>query len=360
MFVCAAIGLVSSVISGCVSPDRRDDFENFFNEDGYEKLLERQQASAPEELSAPKKLPEMTEEDHERLGDSHFRRGKLEMAYLEYSKVLKKKPDNLNVLHKRGMIFLRRGMSEAAMKDFKTILEKDSSHASANQGMGQVLFKMKNYPGAEKHFQQAIKSNPRLWVSYTYLGIMNDYQDRWANAVEQYKAAIAIKPDEAALYNNLGVSYSLMGQNEAALEAFREGLRLDPKDDKMGNNLGMVLCKMGRHLEAVEAFRYCGDEAQAFNNLGCFYLQEGDFEQAIRAFERAVQLRPSYYAQANDNLKKAEMALNAMQSSSGGKVQQKADTVSAATSAAPKSSIQTQILETPIETAHQGSEKASH
>lgn len=307
-----ALLLLCLVATGCGGKGAQDlsgSMGGLFKQDRYEKLMKRQDASTPPELDVAKKLPEMTEADHERLGDRYFTEGKLEMAFLQYSKVLQKQPDNPMVLCKRGMIFLRKSKSDLAMKDFQAVLAKDPAHALAHQGMGQAFFRMKNYTEAEKHFQQAVKGNPRLWVSYNFLGIMYDYQDRHPQAVESYKAAIGAKQDEAPLFNNLGVSYALMGDNERAVEAFRQGLSLSPRDRKIGNNLGMVLCKLGRHFEALEAFKTSGDEAQAYNNLGCFYLEEGEFEKAMRAFERAIQLRQDNYAQAKDNLRKAETAL---------------------------------------------------
>jgi tetratricopeptide (TPR) repeat protein len=317
-----SVGLVAALclasVTGCAGKNSTGNiFGQDANQKAYEKMLERQQARASDELAAAKKLPAMTDADYERLGDSYFQQGNMEMAYLQYVKVLRKKSDNPQVLYKVGALFLARGLNQDAMQYFQAILAKDSGNALAHQGMGQVLFKEKNYPEAEKHFQAAVKSNPKLWTSYNYLGIMYDYQQRSDLAVDQYKAAIAQMPDDHNLYNNLGVSYSLIGRHDEAIDAFRRGLRTrtGQKDAKLSNNLGIVLCKAGRFQEALDAFRNAGDEAQAHNNLGSFYLQAGDYDAAIRSFERAVQLRGSYYAQASENLRKAQMALQAQSSS---------------------------------------------
>ncbi len=316
VWLVAAIGLPS--LTGCAG---KNSAGNIFGQDAsqkaYERMLEQQQARASDELAAVKKLPEMTDADYERLGDSYFQQGNLEMAFLQYAKVLRKKSDNSRVLYKVGALFLARGLNQDAVQYFQAILAKDASDALAHQGMGQVFFKEKKYPEAEKHFQAAVKSNPKLWTSYNYLGIVYDYQQRPDLAVDQYKAAIALMPDDHNLYNNLGVSYSLLGKYEEAIDAFRRGLRTrtGQKDPKLSNNLGIVLCKAGRFPEALDAFRNAGDEAQAYNNLGSFYLQTGDYDKAIRSFERAVQLRGSYYAQASENLRKAQMALQAQSSS---------------------------------------------
>ena len=80
-------------------------------------------------------------------------------------------------------------------------------------------------------------------------------------------------------------------------------------EKKLYNNLGLALGKLGRYPEALEAFTHGGDEAQAYNNLGCLYLDNGDYERAAACFERATELRTSFYAKANDNLKKARQAI---------------------------------------------------
>jgi Tfp pilus assembly protein PilF len=359
---CAAFIFLCFSVAGCATKgaqNSQNSATNLFKQDGYEKLLERQRASMPPELETNKKLAKITEADRERLGDNYLQQGKPEMAFLQYNKVLQKKPDDLNVLYKRGMVFLTRGLNEDAMNDFRAVLSKDPSHALAQQGMGLVFYKMKNYPEARQHFQQALKSNPRLWVSHNFLGLMYDYEQQSGSAVEQYQAAIAINPDDASLYNNLGVSYSLNGEYDKAVETFARGLKINPKDGKMGNNLGMVLCKLGRPMEALGAFKIAGDEAQAYNNLGCFYLQEGEYEKAVRAFEKAVELRSNYYAQATENLKKAEIALNAGASPGHPKVRQ-SEAVPAyrAPVVSPKSTSMP-IKETPILDDKQESAKPS-
>jgi tetratricopeptide (TPR) repeat protein len=109
------------------------------------------------------------------------------------------------------------------------------------------------------------------------------------------------------LYNNLGLSYSLTGDYEEAIKTFKEALRNTTAHPKIYNNLGLVLSKVGRYQLALEAFRKGGDEAQALNNIGCIYLQRGERVKAIRAFEKAIESKPTYYIKAGENLKKAKM-----------------------------------------------------
>jgi len=167
---------------------------------------------------------------------------------------------------------------------------------------------MGRFEDAKKHFQQALKGDPKLWRAHNFLGIIHDYEKRPEAAIGEYQAAIALKPEVGLLYNNLGVSYSLIGEYEKAVAAFKEALKTSTSHRKIYNNLGLVLSVMGKDQEALEAFRRGGNQAQAYNNLACIYLHQGEYDKAIRSFEKAMELAPTFYAKASQNLKKAKTA----------------------------------------------------
>jgi Flp pilus assembly protein TadD len=98
----------------------------------------------------------------------------------------------------------------------------------------------------------------------------------------------------------------LAGHYKNAIVAFREGIRREPSSARLYNNLGLALAKLGRDEEALLAFMEHGNEAQALNNLGCVYLQQGEQKKAIRAFEKALEIKPDFYHKASQNLKKAK------------------------------------------------------
>jgi len=123
-------------------------------------------------------------------------------------------------------------------------------------------------------------------------------QDSWLN------------PGNGLIYNNLGVSYSLAGNYKKAVVAFHRAIDLNYREGKVYNNLAMALANLERYDEALDAFKKVGGEAVAYNNMGCIYMSRGMFEDAVRSFEKAIELEPGYYAKAGDNLKKAKVLSN--------------------------------------------------
>jgi tetratricopeptide (TPR) repeat protein len=86
---------------------------------------------------------------------------------------------------------------------------------------------------------------------------------------------------------------------------------LEPEKNKIYNNMGLVLGKLGRYDEALEAFKKVGDEASAYNNLGCMYMAGRNYRAAIMAFQKAIEVNPRFYVKANENLKIAESMMKA-------------------------------------------------
>ena len=300
------VGLVCALglLVGCASRGGPGEYAGY-GQNGLAKPVPQDPGLA----GAEKKLSKLRSEGFEAFGDNYLKNGNLESAFIQYDKVLRDHPDNTSVRCKRGLVLLAKGMDAEAASDFEKVVKEDPTNALAYEGLGHALFKMDRYEEAKGAFNEALKLNDQLWVSHNFLGIIYDYEDNSAQAVREYQAAIALKPRNGLLYNNLGVSYSLSGEHEKALDAFHQALRYGAKSEKVNNNIGLVLCKLGRYVDALNAFQRSGDEARAYNNIGCFHLYRGDYQKAIACFEKAVKLRPTYYAQASENLKAAEMAL---------------------------------------------------
>ena len=267
---------------------------------------ELQPTSNSHEADISKDLPKMTSEEYEELGDDYFRKGNLPMALVQYNKAFTLNINNATLIYKKGLLFLAGNMNEDAIKMFQELIKRQPEFALSYQGLGQAFFQMKQYEKAEKEFQRAIGLDSKLWNSHNLLGIIFDYQKRFADAVSEYNSAVALRPDLGFLYNNLGVSYCLGGEYQKAIEAFQKAIENKYISMKVYNNLGLALSKVGKYEEAFIAFKEAGDESKAYNNLGCVFLDQGEYKKAINYFEKAIEIKPHFYAIASNNLKKAK------------------------------------------------------
>ncbi|OIQ50684.1 TPR repeat-containing protein YrrB [Pseudodesulfovibrio hydrargyri] len=252
----------------------------------------------------------LTSEQHEQVGDGYVRRNKPEMALIHFNKAIELDGDNLDARVKRGNLLVSQGLDEQALAEYNAVLEKNPDHAIANEAAGCVYFRAGLNGEAEAHLNRAVALNPMLWKAHNFLGIIHDRNKEYEKAAKEFSAALELHQGNGVdeIYNNLGVVHIARRQYAEAVETFRRALQAGGVSARTYNNLGLALARMGRLDEALESFKYAGGEAKANNNLGYVLLTEDQPAKAVPYFEKAIELSPSYYVKAADNLKRARLA----------------------------------------------------
>ena len=255
-------------------------------------------------------LVNLTSAQHAQVGDGYVRRNNPEMALVHYNKAITLDNGNLDVRVKRGDLLVSQGLDEQALLEYNAVLKADPNHAIANEAAGGLYFRAGLYKEAAAHLERAVESNPLLWKAHNYLGILHDRAQRYDLAAEHFSLALDLHKGGGAdeIYNNLGVVYIARKDYGQAIESFRLALKNGGVSSRTYNNLGLALTHMGRLEEALESFKYAGGEAKANNNIGYVLLTNNQPAEAVPYFEKAIELSPSYYVKAADNLKRARMA----------------------------------------------------
>lgn len=126
-------------------------------------------------------------------------------------------------------------------------------------------------------------------------------QRRLDEAIAAYRRAIQIDPNLAVAYNNLGIALAQQGRSQEAADAYREAIRLEPNLANAYNNLAAVLIVLGEPREAEQiqaqasALLRNANSANAIDyiNLGRALSNQGKHEEAIAAYEIAIEINPS-------------------------------------------------------------------
>ena len=120
-------------------------------------------------------------------------------------------------------------------------------------------------------------------------------------AIEYYRRSIEIRPSAEA-HTFLGWTYSFQGRYDLAIEECRRAIEVDPDFGNPYNDIGVYLIELGRMVEAipwlqkaVEAPRYDPRHFPHFN-LARVYVQQWDYDRALRHLECALEAEPEYPA----------------------------------------------------------------
>ncbi|MGD9851930.1 MAG: tetratricopeptide repeat protein [Nitrospirales bacterium] len=294
------MGMVGLTLVGCVGQDK----PNFtLQDEHYQQILERQKAGiAPEPKADIDLSKEMTQDEFEKLGDAHLQQGNFPMAKVQYEKALDLEPERVLARYKLAVTYLENKQAQKAYDEFHAILDYDFNFAPAYEGMGRALMKMEKDAEAEKEFEAALIYEPKMWTAKNFLGIVYDRRHAHKEAIHMYQAALEIRQGDPSILNNLGMAYYLDERYQEAATTFQQALQVGGTTDKISNNLGMALSKLGHYDLAFDAYSRGMDSAKAYNNIGVAFMEEGNFARASRCFEKAMEIQPSYYEKAKENL----------------------------------------------------------
>jgi len=241
----------------------------------------------------------------EALGDLSLESGDYETSLLHYLQILKEQPNNFKLRYKVGVIFLLTGQWEGARRELARILVSHPEMLEAHEALGLVHLEEKQYTQAVEEFRQVLAQEPNRAKTRYLLGVTHLAAGRPRDAITALEAAAVQDPKSAATCCALGQAYLDLKDFARAVTWLKKGQGLAPHHQKINQHLGMALAALKRYPEALEAFLKAGDEAQAYNNIGVYYFMEGRFEEAAKCFQRALELRPTFYQEAKTNLHRA-------------------------------------------------------
>jgi tetratricopeptide (TPR) repeat protein len=122
--------------------------------------------------------------------------------------------------------------------------------------------------------------------------------ERFAEAEARAQAAVDIDATDADAWNVLGRAKLNLRDMGAAVEAFARATELDPQNAHAFNNKGYALLQQQQWQAAADALETAitlrNDVAWFHNNVGICYEQLGRPEEAVLAWQRALELQPAY------------------------------------------------------------------
>jgi superkiller protein 3 len=178
-----------------------------------------------------------------------------------------------------------------------------------------------------------IKDDAELYSKYGYVAMRRamtpTYKSYMKTAIENFEKAVALAPDYID-YTNLGWVYynvaqsNLRDRNEAeyktnlgkARDAFVRANSMQPAPKvaaAINLNLGMTLTDLGDFTGSITALKTASDLQKnwipAINELGIAYRKNGDLENAVKQFKKAIDI-DNRFAVAHYNLAEAEYRRN--------------------------------------------------
>jgi len=171
--------------------------------------------------------------------------------------------------------------------------------------LGIIYLKEKKFEEAIKLINKSIYLNHENYSAFNNLGICYANLNNNEESLTNYNKAIKLKPNFAEAYQNKAIVLQKMHFFEESLKNYDEAIKLNPNYAEAYNNKGVVLKSLNRLEEAIEnynkAIKLKINYAEAYNNKGITLKTLDRFEEAIQNYNKAIELNP-YYIEAYNNL----------------------------------------------------------
>ena len=216
-----------------------------------------------------------------------------------YARAVELNPNNLQACFNSGMIQHEEGMLHPALKSYERSLEIDPQQAKIWCNLGALQFQLGEFQKSVESFNKAVTLKPDYARAWDNLAGSLCALDQLDEAERCCHRALNYKDGYADPYFKLGSIYFQRGQLEDAEESFRKVLEVNPGYPLAGHYLAMVLARSGRLEEALEVIERAATPpgetelpSQAWMEMGFNLYERGEYELAVRAYERALTFTP--------------------------------------------------------------------
>lgn len=192
------------------------------------------------------------------------------------------------------------GQPETAATLLREALKLKPTFAEAHNNLGIVLAQMNQLDLACVAFAEAIRLNPRYARAHANLATAQMRLQQYPAALLSAQSAVALKADYADAHHLQGVLYSLLAETDAAEAALTRALHHNPR--LVASTLALIALwsQQKRHADAERVVRaaltHAPNHAELWHTLGDLATDQDDINGALKAYQRALELRPYHLA----------------------------------------------------------------
>lgn len=208
----------------------------------------------------------------------------------EYAdEALKIKPNDVDAIYIKAKYYTDKKMNKEAIEALKLVTQRRPRHNFAFGRLGDIYYNLKKIDEAIECYNHQLEINPSCYY-YVSRALCYFDRDNYKEAIEDNLKAIDMDSTDPYVYNNLGLCYFEMGDYDKAVELYAKSIGNLGKYNFSTVYRNMVKV-LRRRKEFKLAIKYATewvnkfDEVRAYEILGEVYTEDGDVENAIKAYD---------------------------------------------------------------------------
>ena len=181
------------------------------------------------------------------------------------------------------------GDLEAAARIYEHVMSFSPDEPQLHHVLGLVYLEQGRTNAAISHIDRSTHLNPSNADSYRSLGDAYKAAAKPDAAIRAYEKALSLSPADVDVWINLGTAFNDFGSVDRAMTAFQEALRINPENPRVLNNIGKLYQDMVQPDRALayydKSISIKPDYAEARFNRAVTLLTLGDFARGWPEYE---------------------------------------------------------------------------
>lgn len=207
-----------------------------------------------------------------------------------------KNPNPVSALIDRAEVHLEQSEYWVAESLFKEAISLKSTSARAMTGLGRIHLGLNDYEKAMDAFQKAVELNPEYVDGYKFILQIAEERGDTQNMLQTSTILHSLSPDNPKYPLMIARAHMEMGNLVDSEHFFKLTVRLSPTLADGFKGLGNVYMQKKEYEKAMKALEKALDLEKAdiptLNSLGLSYVKQGMVDEGIRRYRLALSLDP--------------------------------------------------------------------
>jgi tetratricopeptide (TPR) repeat protein len=239
-------------------------------------------------------------EEHRNLGVAFYKTGMLDEAVREFRRVLELRSNDALSRFYVGLVLARQRKWDDALAAFTEASTMPGAKVAVYHNLAYALEQLNRYEEARVALEEAVRrgggNDARVQTSLGVVSLLAGNLQAAEAALAAARPLFGSRPPTPAWFHYAGLAAALLGDTRQASAVLNEGVATYPHAAPLLNNLAAVLERDGEHEEArTVAERGVHEDpglGQLHKNLGDLYYRATRYDEALEAYLRASKANP--------------------------------------------------------------------
>ena len=237
------------------------------------------------------------------LAQQYVQQNEIKKAIEIYEQLAEVMPEDLESRAQLASLYSRQKKHDKAVDTWKALLDVDPENSKYQDGLVDSYQAADKTPEALELAQQYIEADTENGIHYARLAKLYAAEDQVDDAIEAYKKAVELNASDGQSYRQLAQLYLRKDDLDAAEKAFKDAIQYTGQEwerQSIERQLMSVYRRQGKLEEMLKQAEEAGtitfemqrERAQDYRNAG-------EFEKAIEAYKKALDLTTQSYYRTN-------------------------------------------------------------